>query len=218
MPLCWGGRGQVRSTALLLAKKWLEFAKGGALFSRGWGWSGLSRQRWFLLQYRHISTALLSLSLLFLSLTRSFLSLRKAHCTCRWAERRALQRKRGLLSLSPRLSAQVSAECLENRFYPVFHLKKAFYWDLKDRFKPFLHIIQGLNSFLLLSKRVLDPRRWLCECTFISSRKMAKDEKKSAWSEFFWNPRTREFCGRTASSWGKCCTASTGFHACTYAN
>ncbi|XP_048044087.1 sodium/potassium-transporting ATPase subunit beta-2b isoform X1 [Megalobrama amblycephala] len=31
---------------------------------------------------------------------------------------------------------------------------------------------------------------------------MAKDEKKSAWKEFFWNPRTREFCGRTASSWG----------------
>lgn len=31
---------------------------------------------------------------------------------------------------------------------------------------------------------------------------MAKDEKKSAWKEFFWNPRTREFCGRTGSSWG----------------
>ncbi|XP_056092909.1 sodium/potassium-transporting ATPase subunit beta-2b isoform X2 [Rhinichthys klamathensis goyatoka] len=31
---------------------------------------------------------------------------------------------------------------------------------------------------------------------------MAKDDKKSGWKEFFWNPRTREFCGRTASSWG----------------
>ncbi|KAA0717265.1 Sodium/potassium-transporting ATPase subunit beta-2 [Triplophysa tibetana] len=31
---------------------------------------------------------------------------------------------------------------------------------------------------------------------------MAKDEKKSEWKEFFWNPRTGEFCGRTASSWG----------------
>ncbi|XP_016306191.1 sodium/potassium-transporting ATPase subunit beta-2-like isoform X1 [Sinocyclocheilus anshuiensis] len=31
---------------------------------------------------------------------------------------------------------------------------------------------------------------------------MAKDDKKNAWKEFFWNPRTREFCGRTASSWG----------------
>ncbi len=86
---------------------------------------GAEQAEMVLLQYRHISTALLSLSLSFsLSLA---LSLRKAHCTCRWAERRALQRKRGLLSLSPRLSAQVSAECLENRFYPVFHLKKAFY-------------------------------------------------------------------------------------------
>lgn len=32
---------------------------------------------------------------------------------------------------------------------------------------------------------------------------MAKDGNKSQWKEFFWNPRTREFCGRTASSWGK---------------
>ncbi|KAL6463342.1 hypothetical protein MHYP_G00277330 [Metynnis hypsauchen] len=31
---------------------------------------------------------------------------------------------------------------------------------------------------------------------------MAKDDKKNEWKEFFWNPRTREFCGRTASSWG----------------
>ncbi|KTF81974.1 hypothetical protein cypCar_00037531, partial [Cyprinus carpio] len=31
---------------------------------------------------------------------------------------------------------------------------------------------------------------------------MAKEDKKNAWKEFFWNPRTREFCGRTASSWG----------------
>ncbi|XP_050965576.1 LOW QUALITY PROTEIN: sodium/potassium-transporting ATPase subunit beta-2b [Labeo rohita] len=31
---------------------------------------------------------------------------------------------------------------------------------------------------------------------------MAKDDQKNAWKEFFWNPRTREFCGRTASSWG----------------
>ncbi|XP_016309104.1 sodium/potassium-transporting ATPase subunit beta-2-like isoform X2 [Sinocyclocheilus anshuiensis] len=31
---------------------------------------------------------------------------------------------------------------------------------------------------------------------------MAKGDKKNAWKEFFWNPRTREFCGRTASSWG----------------
>ncbi|XP_051979614.1 sodium/potassium-transporting ATPase subunit beta-2-like isoform X2 [Xyrauchen texanus] len=31
---------------------------------------------------------------------------------------------------------------------------------------------------------------------------MAKDGKKSEWKEFIWNPRTREFCGRTASSWG----------------
>ncbi|XP_066514971.1 sodium/potassium-transporting ATPase subunit beta-2b [Hoplias malabaricus] len=31
---------------------------------------------------------------------------------------------------------------------------------------------------------------------------MAKDDKKNAWKEFIWNPRTREFCGRTASSWG----------------
>ncbi|NP_571913.1 sodium/potassium-transporting ATPase subunit beta-2b [Danio rerio] len=30
---------------------------------------------------------------------------------------------------------------------------------------------------------------------------MAKDDK-NGWKEFFWNPRTREFCGRTASSWG----------------
>ncbi|XP_046695206.1 sodium/potassium-transporting ATPase subunit beta-2b isoform X1 [Silurus meridionalis] len=31
---------------------------------------------------------------------------------------------------------------------------------------------------------------------------MAKDGSKSGWKEFIWNPRTREFCGRTASSWG----------------
>ncbi|XP_017316171.1 sodium/potassium-transporting ATPase subunit beta-2b isoform X2 [Ictalurus punctatus] len=31
---------------------------------------------------------------------------------------------------------------------------------------------------------------------------MAKDGNKSSWKEFIWNPRTREFCGRTASSWG----------------
>lgn len=31
---------------------------------------------------------------------------------------------------------------------------------------------------------------------------MAKDDKKGEWKEFFWNPRTREFCGRTAGSWG----------------
>lgn len=33
--------------------------------------------------------------------------------------------------------------------------------------------------------------------------KMAKDDKKDGWKEFFWNPRTSEFCGRTAGSWGK---------------
>ncbi|XP_030637810.1 sodium/potassium-transporting ATPase subunit beta-2b [Chanos chanos] len=31
---------------------------------------------------------------------------------------------------------------------------------------------------------------------------MAKDDKKNEWKEFVWNPRTREFMGRTASSWG----------------
>uniref|UniRef100_A0A1A8F3C7 Sodium/potassium-transporting ATPase subunit beta n=1 Tax=Nothobranchius korthausae TaxID=1143690 RepID=A0A1A8F3C7_9TELE len=31
---------------------------------------------------------------------------------------------------------------------------------------------------------------------------MAKDGNKSEWKEFVWNPRTREFLGRTASSWG----------------
>ncbi|XP_051965181.1 sodium/potassium-transporting ATPase subunit beta-2-like isoform X2 [Xyrauchen texanus] len=31
---------------------------------------------------------------------------------------------------------------------------------------------------------------------------MAKDGKKSEWKESIWNPSTREFCGRTASSWG----------------
>uniref|UniRef100_A0A671N555 Sodium/potassium-transporting ATPase subunit beta-2 n=1 Tax=Sinocyclocheilus anshuiensis TaxID=1608454 RepID=A0A671N555_9TELE len=36
---------------------------------------------------------------------------------------------------------------------------------------------------------------------------MAKeDEKKETgeWKEFFWNPRTHELLGRTASSWGEC--------------
>lgn len=32
---------------------------------------------------------------------------------------------------------------------------------------------------------------------------MAKDGEKGAWTEFLWNPRTREFLGRTASSWGE---------------
>ncbi|XP_026880981.1 sodium/potassium-transporting ATPase subunit beta-2b [Electrophorus electricus] len=31
---------------------------------------------------------------------------------------------------------------------------------------------------------------------------MAKDDKKNEWQDFIWNPRTREFCGRTGSSWG----------------
>ncbi|KAG7515624.1 hypothetical protein JOB18_012382 [Solea senegalensis] len=31
---------------------------------------------------------------------------------------------------------------------------------------------------------------------------MAKDGEKGDWKEFIWNPRTREFLGRTASSWG----------------
>uniref|UniRef100_A0A3B4ZG22 Sodium/potassium-transporting ATPase subunit beta n=1 Tax=Stegastes partitus TaxID=144197 RepID=A0A3B4ZG22_9TELE len=31
---------------------------------------------------------------------------------------------------------------------------------------------------------------------------MAKDGEKGEWKEFIWNPRTREFLGRTASSWG----------------
>ncbi|KAL0994321.1 hypothetical protein UPYG_G00120620 [Umbra pygmaea] len=31
---------------------------------------------------------------------------------------------------------------------------------------------------------------------------MAKDSEKSTWKDFIWNSRTREFCGRTASSWG----------------
>uniref|UniRef100_A0A1A7W8V8 Sodium/potassium-transporting ATPase subunit beta n=1 Tax=Iconisemion striatum TaxID=60296 RepID=A0A1A7W8V8_9TELE len=31
---------------------------------------------------------------------------------------------------------------------------------------------------------------------------MAKDGEKSDWKDFVWNPRTREFLGRTASSWG----------------
>ncbi|XP_034034531.1 sodium/potassium-transporting ATPase subunit beta-2b [Thalassophryne amazonica] len=31
---------------------------------------------------------------------------------------------------------------------------------------------------------------------------MAKEGEKSEWREFMWNPRTREFLGRTASSWG----------------
>lgn len=33
--------------------------------------------------------------------------------------------------------------------------------------------------------------------------KMAKDGEKGDWKEFIWNPRTREFMGRTASSWGE---------------
>lgn len=37
---------------------------------------------------------------------------------------------------------------------------------------------------------------------------MAKDGEKSGWKEFIWNPRTREFLGRTASSWGKYCPAT----------
>lgn len=32
---------------------------------------------------------------------------------------------------------------------------------------------------------------------------MAKDGEKGQWKEFIWNPRTREFLGRTASSWGE---------------
>ncbi|KAM6907799.1 sodium/potassium-transporting ATPase subunit beta-2b isoform 2-T2 [Xenentodon cancila] len=31
---------------------------------------------------------------------------------------------------------------------------------------------------------------------------MANDGEKGEWKEFVWNPRTREFLGRTASSWG----------------
>ncbi|XP_064879751.1 sodium/potassium-transporting ATPase subunit beta-2-like [Oncorhynchus nerka] len=31
---------------------------------------------------------------------------------------------------------------------------------------------------------------------------MAKDAEKSTWKDTIWNPSTREFCGRTASSWG----------------
>ncbi|XP_040037463.2 sodium/potassium-transporting ATPase subunit beta-2b isoform X1 [Gasterosteus aculeatus] len=31
---------------------------------------------------------------------------------------------------------------------------------------------------------------------------MSKDGEKSGWKEYIWNPRTREFLGRTASSWG----------------
>nr|XP_040037463.1 sodium/potassium-transporting ATPase subunit beta-2b isoform X1 [Gasterosteus aculeatus aculeatus] len=31
---------------------------------------------------------------------------------------------------------------------------------------------------------------------------MSKDGEKSGWKEYIWNPRTREFMGRTASSWG----------------
>ncbi|XP_067347730.1 sodium/potassium-transporting ATPase subunit beta-2b isoform X2 [Channa argus] len=31
---------------------------------------------------------------------------------------------------------------------------------------------------------------------------MAKEGEKGEWKEFIWNPRTREFLGRTASSWG----------------
>ncbi|KTF83059.1 hypothetical protein cypCar_00031612 [Cyprinus carpio] len=36
---------------------------------------------------------------------------------------------------------------------------------------------------------------------------MAKDDEKKEsgeWKEFFWNPRTHELLGRTASSWGEC--------------
>lgn len=32
---------------------------------------------------------------------------------------------------------------------------------------------------------------------------MSKDGEKSGWKEYIWNPRTREFLGRTASSWGE---------------
>lgn len=32
---------------------------------------------------------------------------------------------------------------------------------------------------------------------------MAKDDSKGGWKEAVWNPRTKEFMGRTASSWGK---------------
>lgn len=35
--------------------------------------------------------------------------------------------------------------------------------------------------------------------------KMAKDGEKGGWKEYIWNPRTREFLGRTASSWGEYC-------------
>uniref|UniRef100_A0A3B5M293 Uncharacterized protein n=1 Tax=Xiphophorus couchianus TaxID=32473 RepID=A0A3B5M293_9TELE len=31
---------------------------------------------------------------------------------------------------------------------------------------------------------------------------MKKEEKKESWKDFIYNPRTGEFLGRTASSWG----------------
>ncbi len=37
-----------------------------------------------------------------------------------------------------------------------------------------------------------------------------KEEKKESWSDFIYNPRTGEFLGRTASSWGKTGSLETG--------
>ncbi|KAG8005870.1 hypothetical protein GBF38_004861, partial [Nibea albiflora] len=41
--------------------------------------------------------------------------------------------------------------------------------------------------------------------SIMSGTKEEDRKGSSEWREFFWNPRTHEFMGRTASSWGESC-------------
>lgn len=74
-----------------------------------------------------------------------------------------------------------------------------FFWHIIWRI-----IFLFLCILFLLKVSVSNVLSWLIlNNTTMSTKEGKPEENKSSWKDFIYNPRTGEFMGRTASSWGK---------------